>query len=889
MHAPMLRFGRLWFGVALRFLPADLRRRAGRELVEVFEARQEEAYAAFGSRALPAVWWSELAGLASIGFGRSTASRRGLVPARGETLQDVRLAFRTMRRRPGLSMLAIVTCGLGIGGASAMFSVVNGVLLRPLPYPEPERVVSVYPTIEQWRDDPQLRSSYERGSFSYPEFAQWRQAQTSFVHAAGISGGGVLLTGSGRARGLQAGVTTWELFPMLGVRPVLGRTFDANEFGDTDADVVLISEGFWRSQLGGRADVIGTMLTLSDEPREIIGVLPAGFRVIGSEREVWFPRGGPADSTQLGNHDMRVVARLAPDMSLERAQAETGGILRNLSEQHADLTHDARVLPRLTDQTEQVRAPLLLLMGGSLLLLLAACVNFGALQLGGGMDRESELAVRGALGAGRGRLIRHLLAESGVLAVLGGALGVVLTSVLLRALVLIAPAGIPRITEASVDARVVMFALLVSLIAGIGFGLLPAVPLSQPDVANRLRAARTGSRARHRLHAALVVAQVALATVLLVAAGLLTRTLIALDRTDPGFRADSLLTMGASPLLSRFPAEDSAFAEAYNGYFDALTAEIEAIPGVAAVARTSVLSFSGDRQNNRVEPEGYQPAPGEQLSAERNVVSGNYLEMMGARLVDGRLLNPQDDRPGAALVVVISERMARRFWPGESALGRRLTFWAGTFTIVGVIEDVHDQSLEPDDAIRFYFPRGSTAQSASRFVIRVNDDPAAVAARIQDHLAQWDPDLATGSLLTMRERMANSLVEHRYRARLLACFAVLASLLAVSGIYGVVARKVRQRTHEIGVRLALGAPQVRVVSGVVTQGLRVTGLGILLGIIIALAASRVMRAYLHDVAPWDPITLVGITLLLCTAALLACVTPSLRAVRVDPIRALRAE
>jgi putative ABC transport system permease protein len=886
------RMGRAWFEIALLLLPRPVRRRAGDGMRLIFAARQREAWHARGGIGVLSVWRSELAGVvaaAYVGRREFRDSGRGHQRHGWGMLPDVRIALRSVRRRPAPSLLAIATCALGIGGASAMFSVVDGVLLRPLPFPDPERIVSVYPTIEEWRDDPQLRGSSERASFSWPEYVEWRERQRSFVQAAGITGAGLHLTGSGRARSIMAGVVTWEFFPLLGVAPLLGRTFAPDEAGGAEADVVVITESLWRSQLGGDPAVVGSMIILNERPRTIIGVVPDHVRETGFARELWLPRAGPAVEDQRRNHDMSVVARLADGVDIARAQAETAQILRGISERHDDITHDARIVPRLDDQTRRVRKPLMLLMAGAILLLVAACVNFAALQLGSGLDRQNELAVRGALGAGRPRLVRLLLVESTFIAVAGGLLGVLLAHGLLRALLLLAPPGIPRLDGVTLDMRVMMPALIVSVLAGAVFGLLPAVPLSRVDLAGRIRAARSGSRERSALHSLLVVTQVALATVLLVAAGLLGRTLIGLDRTDVGFRADSLLTFGAAPLMSRFPQGDE-FAAAYNGYLEALAEELRSVPGVMAVARTSTLPFSGDRANNPVEPEGYEPAPGEVLSAERHIVSGNFLEMMGARLIEGRLLTPDDDRSGAQPVVVISQRMARQFWPGASAVGRELSFWAGVFTIVGVIADMRDRTLEDDDLLRFYVARGALSRaSASRFVLRLDAAATAVAPRAQEAMAAFDPDLATGILLTMRERMSNSLAEHRYRARLLACFALLAALLATSGIYGVVARRVRMRTHEIGVRVALGAPRHAVLRDVMGEGIRLAGFGIGFGIAAALALSRVLSSYLHGVAPHDPLTLVSIAVLLAIAAAAASLLPSLRALRVDPILALRAE
>jgi putative ABC transport system permease protein len=882
----LLRLGRFWFDRALLLLPPDLRQRAGTGMRSIFQERQREALREHGLLRLLFVWSSELAGVAAVAFvGRRELAQRTRIRGRRRVpgvLPDARIALRSMRRRPGPSLLAIATCALGIGGATAMFSVVDGVLLRPLPFRDAGRLANVIPTNEVWRDSPQFRDAWQHGQFSYPEFLVWREAQRSFVQAAAIEPRVQLLTGAGRAAELMVGITTWELFPMLGISAQRGRVFDAADGAPGGARLILISDAFWRTRLGGAVDVVGQTLQLNDIAHEIIGVLPADFSLGQSTYDIWVPRGGPATGSERGNHNLEVIGRLASGVTVEQATQESGRILRAIAE--PDFPHDARVVPRLAHVTRDVRAPLGLLLAGSLVLLLAGCVNFAALQLGSGMDRDREVAVRSALGASRGRIVRQFLTESTLLSIGGGVIGVTIAWAITRVLVALAPVDVPRLDQVALDPRAIGLAFATAAVAGVVFGIVPAMVLSGSRHGLRFRVGAGAGRSRHRLHGTLAAMQVALATVLLLGAGLLVRTLVHLDRVDPGFAVDGLLTFEVSPLRSRFPAgEDRAPAQA--AYMSRVADMLGQVPGVVAVARTAVLPFSSDRGYNTISLPDQSGFEG--LTAQRNLVSGNYLDVIGATLVAGRLLAPGDDRSDAPKVAVVSERLARRLWPDGSPLNRRVTFWGGEFTVVGVVADTRLRMLEEQNDLPFFVPLGAVGESGTRIVARVSGDAHAVAADALLRLADFDADLAVAAPATMRERMRRMLADQRYRARLATCFAILSACFAALGLHGVIARRVRLRTQEIGVRMALGAGVHNVVSSVLVECMLLTAGGLVAGLLASALVTRALARWIVGVPLADPVALLGVAVVLGAVTVSAGLLPSLRAARLDPVQVLR--
>jgi predicted permease len=860
------------------------------------------------------VWASELAGVVRMAWGarrrddwsmradlvldrcptftrRGVGSRRAPEPTLDLLLQDLRFALRAAARRPAPYLLALVTCALGIGSSVAMFSVVDVVLLRPLPYPDAARVVTLYPTIPAWRGHPSLDASWDRANFSHPEYFDWLERQTSFVQADLVGRQASTLFGEEGAQRITIGRATRGLFGTLGAPPFLGRAFSEEDVRPGAPAVALISHALWQSRFGGSQDVIGQALRLEGGRRTIVGVLPPHFQLKDYNTPIWIPISAVPDESERQNHSFVVIARLRPGVEAERAQEESEAILRGISEKHADrpLVHGANVVPRLRDDTRLVWTPLMILLAASWVLLAVACVNVAALLLGIGIDREQELVVRGALGADRGRLVRQLVTESLLLALAAGAAGVSLAILLTRAIVRLAPAAVPRIDQVHIDTRVLAFALVSSCLVGVAFGLVPAISLTGNDLARRLRGARIAS-ARARLHGALVVLQLAMATLLLSGAGILTRTLLELDAVDPGFEPRGVLTVQVAPPYDQFRHGDAFDGARFDQYFDAMATALSAIPGVQAVGVTSTPPFSGSRANNDIEVEGYTAAPGEIVLAERYTVSANYMDLMRMRIVEGRGFSLADDRPGAAKVTIVTERLAQRYFPGRSAVGRWLRFWGGTYTIVGVVGDVRDRSLEGDDYARYFMPRLELGGQGGHFVLRVSTpDPASLADDIRASILAHDPDVAITSIAPMTQRIDDSLVDQRFRMRLMLFFATLAGCFAVLGIYGVTSRTVASRTREIGIRVALGARRSSVMAVVIRQGVWLATCGVAIGLLSAVAVSRLAASFFYRTGELHPFTLMIMGALLTAMAGLASFAPSLRAASVDPVVALRSD
>ncbi|MGH7578294.1 MAG: ABC transporter permease, partial [Longimicrobiales bacterium] len=707
-------------------------------MLETFRERQREARPA-GRLALVRVWASEFADLlvvlvrarrrdgwqarldrervpkGHVSGGRGWVREVSLVD---KLKQDLRFAVRSCARRPGVNLLAAATIALGVGASSAMFSVVDAVLLRPLPYRDPGRIMTVYPTIPEWREHPSLRDSWERGAFSYPEFVEWSSAQRSFDQAAAVGRWvATILDGDGDPERVQIGLTTAGLFPMLGVEAAVGRTFTADDDADTPA--VLLSHGLWQRRFGGDESVVGRAVRLDDVAHTIVGVLPREFVFPARESDVWQLISRPYDEHNRDSHRFSVIARLAAGATRVQAQAEADGLLRSMSPPD-HIQHGARVWPHLDEVTRHVRGPLWLLVGASWLLLLIACVNVGTLLLGAGIDRETELSVRAAIGAGRHRIAAQLLTESLTLAAVGGAAGVLLARAATRLLTLLAPAGIPRIEQVTLDSRILAFAVAISALSGLLFGLVPALALSRTAPGRALYTARAGGQ-KQRLHSGLVVVEMALATLLLAVAGLMTRNMAALNAVHPGFDPENLLTVQVAVPYERFASgeEDAAEVErAISRWSDEILAELRSIPGVEAVAVTSSVPHSGDRANSYVEPEGYVPAEGEVVLAERRHVSWNYLDVMRMRLREGRTLIEADDRADADPVAVVSEDLARYFWRGESAVGKHLGVSDWRFRIVGVVAETRELDLAGDPDGKYYAPVRVTGSGFGGIVIR---------------------------------------------------------------------------------------------------------------------------------------------------------------------------
>jgi len=887
----MERFGVLLFRLVLLLQPRWLRRRAGAEMVSVFQERHRSAVGASG---LVRAWSIELGGALAAAIRsrlgprdpRHRTPRRSLMDSLG---QDVRFALRAVRRRPLPAFLAVLTLGLGIAASTGMFSVVDAVLLRPLPFPEPDRIVSIYPTNPSLRGHPTLGEAAERGTFSYPEFADLRDNRGDVLERVAILAysGGILASEDGPAERVPMAATSAALFTsVLPVEPLRGTLFTEEQERD-QASVLLITEDFWERRFGRDPAVVGRVLDIGDG-MEVVGVLPRSFELSGWNVDAWrlMPRG-----ENRGNHSHYALGRLAEGVTPEAAAVSLTAAFRAAApDEVGHGEHAINVFDRRTDETHGVRGPLLLLAGAALVLLLVACGNVAVLLLGAALDREHELSVRGALGAGRRRLAQQLLTESIVLAGAAAAVGIGLTSLSLKGLVFLAPSGVPRIAAATVDGRALLAATVFAAACGILFGLAPALIFSRTDGQRRLGGTRGGSRqGRARIQGIVVAGELALATVLLVGAGLLGRTVLALSDVQTGFALDELLMVRLSIPFDRVLAgmEDvERQSEAQLAFYDRLQGEVSSIPGVVGAAFTSNVPLTGDMGNNDITPEGYVGGP---LIAERRFVSYDYFDVMGMRIVEGRGFYELEDQVDAPATMVISEGVARLAFGDESAIGKRISYWGRPTTVVGVVENVRDESLNRGTDLAFYVPRRQSGQYYGQLIVRTGMSPISLVPAIRRRIQEVDPGIAVVAIQPMTANLSSEIASERYRARLVAVFSALAATFALLGIYGVTARSVASRTRELGIRKALGAERQSVLTLVLKQGVRLAVWGGALGFVLAWMGSRFVATYLYGVQRADPITMAGTALFLAVTSLVASLAPGVRAARIDPVEALRAE
>lgn len=885
------RFGVLLFRLVLLLQPRWLRRRVGAEMVSVFRARHRNAAGASG---VVRAWSIELGGAVAAAFRSRIGARQPRNRAPRSSLmeslaQDVRFALRAVRRRPFPAFLAVLTLGLGIAASTGMFSVVDAVLLRPLPFPDPDRIVSVYPTNPSLRGHPTLGAAADRGTFSYPEFADLRDNRGDALESVAILAysTGILAREDGPAERVRMAATSAALFTeVLPVKPLRGSLFTQAQERN-QSPVLLITEDFWERRFGRDPTVVGRRLDMGDG-MEVVGVLPRSFELAGWNVDAWrlMPPG-----ENRGNHSYFAVGRLGEGVSLEAAAvALTAAFQAAVPEQVGHGEHAINVFDRRADETRSVRGPLLLLAGAALVLLLVACGNVAVLLLGAALDREHELSVRGALGAGRGRLARQLLTESVVLAGAAAAVGVGLTSLALKGLVFLAPSGVPRIALATVDGRALVAATAIAAACGIVFGLAPALIFSRTDGLRTLGGTRGGSpRGRARVQGIVVAGELALATVLLVGAGLLGRTVLALSGVQTGYALDQLLMVRLSIPFDRVLSgmEDvERQSEAQLAFYDRLQQEVAAVPGVSGAAFTSNVPLTGDMSNNDITPEGYD---GEPIVAERRFVSHDYFTVMGIRIVEGRAFDANDDRVDAPGTMIVSEGVARLAFGDESAIGKQVSYWGRPTTVVGVAQNIRDESLDRGTDLAFYVPRRQSGQYYGQLIVRAGADPLSLVPAIRRRIQEVDRGIAVVAIQPMTANLNSEIASERYRARLVALFSALAALFALLGIYGVTARSVASRTRELGIRKALGAERQSVLNLVLKQGVRLAVWGGALGFLLAWMGSRFVESYLYGVQRADPVTIGGTALFLAITSLVASLAPGVRAARIDPMEALRVE
>ncbi len=795
----------------------------------------------------------------------------------GALAQDLKYALRTLLRTPGFTLTAVATLALGIGANTAIFSVIHGVLLAPLPYPEPGRLVAL------------------EVNLSAPELADLRAATRSFAAMGGASPMTFDLTGSGEPQKLEAALVAGELFEALGARAAVGRPLGRGDDVAGGERLIALSYGFWQSQYAGDPSIVGRAITLGGVPHTVAGVLAPEFRLPDIPADVFAPIevAYPLAAQARGAHMLRAVLRLAPGVAPAAARGDLDVAMKHLARTHPDEDKYLRpdFVPLLDGIVGDSRRPLWILAGAVGMVLLIACANLANLLLARASARRGELAVRTALGASRGRLVRQILTESIVLALAGGACGILLASWGTQALLAAMPDALPRLEGVAIDARIVFFTAGVSLLTGIAFGILPAWKASSRGFATGMAGPRgQGGVSSGRLRDAFVVAEIAVAMVLLVCAGLLLHALWRLNAVRPGFST-------ATAVAARLDLPEARYGEvpAQTRFRERVLAELNAIPGVAA-AMISEVPLTGQALNHNFVIEGRPPiAIGDEPELFSRSIMGNYFGVMGIPRKAGRDLTAAD-REGAPLVGVVNERFVREYFPGASPVGARIR-WAREeevrwIEIVGVVGDVRHFGLAREDEAAVYTPYAQSRQAWKRWaevVVRGTRGDAQLASLLREKVHAADPMIPVPGARSLGSIVTASLGSERFRTQLLALFACLALLLASVGIAGVMSQSVRQRTAEIGVRMALGAEPRRVVRGLLAEGMRLTALGLAIGVAGALAASRVLASFLYGVGAADPATYAAVGLLLAACAALACWIPARRAAAIDPMRALRAE
>ena len=797
---------------------------------------------------------------------------------------DIRFAFRTLRRRRAYAALAVGTLALGIGAATTIYGVVDGVLLRPLPFAESHRLIAVYRTYPHWREQEALQARWDRNWFSYPGFREWQERQTAFDAVAVWAGSDRTLTGFDAAEQVSVVRASSSLLQVLGSRTAVGRFFLPGEDRPPTGRVAVISHEMWQTRFGASPGVIGRTLRLDDTPYEIVGVLPAGLDLgaRGRPAPIWIPAGGDPSDARAGSTNFFAIGRLRAGVTIERATDETA---RLVAESAPPNPVGARLAPWQSEITRTARRPLLLLLGASAVLLLLACVNVATLMLGEASGRVDEFATRAALGAGRARVTRQVITESLVIAALAVAAGALLAWLATSALIASAPANVPRLTDVRLDTRVLGVACGVAALTAILFGLVPASSLMSASPARLLGSGPGRTTRRHDSWTLrmLVSSQVSLSCLLLVGAALLARSLQKLGAVDPGFPTERLVVIGLGTTGGRIAASEEALTRFYADAAE----RIAAIPGVERAAVGSAIPFTGGGSSSTFTVEGYTfPGGADGVEARRSHVLPGFLETFGLRLLAGRGITPQD-RAGSPLVAVVNETMARRFWPAESAIGKRIGYGDDRLTVVGVVSDVKHSSLGDSTRVTVYLPAEQQPTRYLMILARARLDAGALTPLVRREIAPLDPAVPVTQVKEMSALVARSFASERFRATLLGAFAVIAALLSAVGMYGVTARAVARQRREIGIRMALGSTAAGVIALFVQRAGLAVSLGAAVGLVAAAGLSGFLAPYLFATTPTDPMLYAGSAALLVATALLAAWLPARRASRTNPASVLR--
>ena len=806
-------------------------------------------------------------------------------------LRDLRYGIRMLRKSPMVTLVAVISLALGIGANTVIFSVINAILLKSLPFHDPERIVLV------WGNVP--AEGKDRSQVSATDVDDWRQQNAVFEDVTTYGNWSATLLGEGESERIQGIQVGDGYFSIMRATPLLGRTFLTEEQQDGKDSVIVLGYGLWQGRFGGDPSVIGQKINLSGRPYTVVGVLPADFQplptsLVSPRGDFYRPVAETRDENERSSRHLRAIARLKQGVTLEQAQAEMNGIAGRLEQQHprGNTGYGVRLLTLTEDTVGGLRKALLTLFGAVAFVLLIACANVGNLLLARAAGRQKEIAIRRALGAARLRLARQLLTESVVLAIIGGGLGLLLALWGTSLVEAIGSGVTPLPVSIKIDSRVLGFTFALSILTGIVFGLAPALHASNPDLNETLKEAGRSSGAqasRNRLRGVLVMIEVAMALVLLISAGLLIKSVMRLRNVNPGFKAENRLTMNVVLPSLKYPK-----APQWIAFYNQLGERLNALPGVESASFTSVLPFSDNFDGRALVVEDHPRPAGEEFDVDLYIVTPAYPQTMAIPLLQGRALTEQDSET-TPLVALINETMAGEMWPGQDPIGKRIKFpgseknpqpWR---TVIGIVAGVKQYALDRKGPMQIYLPEAQFPTRFMTLVVHTSSDPQSLIAAVRNQIHEMDKDQAVYNIATMEQLLADSISLRRFSTILLMSFAGVALMLAGIGIYGVISYSVTQRTHEIGVRMALGASRRDIIHLVVRQGMAMTLAGVGIGLVATFALTRVMETLLFNVSATDPATFVIIPVALTIVALGACFVPAQRAAKVDPMEALRYE
>ena len=808
-------------------------------------------------------------------------------------LQDLRFAIRQLRKNPGFALTTTLTLALGIGATTAIFSLINAVLLRPLPFPQPDRLMSVGMVHTS------VGKSGVPESLSYPDFFDWRTRNHTFESLAAYHGDNHTLTGNGTPRQIEAQTVSSEFFHVLGINPLLGRGFVAND-EKPGTHVAVLSHETWQSVFGGDPSIVGRNITLDRNTYTVVGIMPKGFGfpIQTPAPALWTTLADDANdkepiTAQRGAHMVELVGRLKPGISVAQANADLNVIAKSLAVQYPESNKQfagAVVIPQLEDLVGSTRSALNVLFAAVVFVLLIACANVAGLMLTRAARRRPEIAVRSAMGATRWEIMRQVLVESVVLGLCGGALGIVLSVLLLKTMLRFVPQNLPRLDQVSVDGMVLLFAAAISIVTGVLFGVLPAWRMSRLDPALALREggrSMTSGRKQNRLNSVLVVAETAIGLVLLVGAGLLIHSLVRVLKVEPGFNTHNVLTASINLPENQYPDLKKA------QFYDELLPRLAALPGVKSVTSGYPLPLTRRNITLGFTIEGHPVAKGEEEDAPTSIVTPDFFRTLEIPVIAGRTFLPTDDSKSPA-VTVINQAFARKYFPNENPIGKHIQPGLGDGItnhpprgIIGVVGDVKRKGLTAEMPAQFYLPLKQALIMDPSIIIRTDGDPVSLAGPLRAQLDQVDSNIPLYRVRTMDDYFSTSASQPRFQTVLITSFAVIALLLAAVGLYAVLSYMVAQRTLEIGLRLALGAQRESVLGLIVRRGMLLAAAGLAIGIVVSLVLTRFMQEMLYGVKPFDPLTFVAVSAVLLLVSLVASSVPAYRAARLDPMKTLR--